>query len=159
MQVYIESKIDEVTSDMFSYDVIAILNMRDSWLRFSTWDRTLEKDKSDFQIYLVPEENIVKDHGKSFKGLSVAALGGPWIHINYNRWKNGSVESKLSLHEYRIYLINHEVGHLLGLEHPKKPTSGPCPVMWQQTKSQPPGTTKNIFPTKKELTQVRYTTK
>jgi len=42
------------------------------------------------------------------------------IIINYKNWMGGS-KSKLSITDYRKYIINHEVGHWLGLEHSKCP--------------------------------------
>ena len=36
---------------------------------------------------------------------------------------------------YRIYLINHEVGHILGMEHDKPIKNRKVPVMVQQTLS------------------------
>lgn len=56
------------------------------------------------------------------------------ILINYDRWKNGSKPSKLDLENYRIYVINHEVGHALGRLHAECPCVGcKVPVMKQQT--------------------------
>lgn len=44
------------------------------------------------------------------------------IHINVQNWDGGS-KSSLSIPRYRIYVINHEVGHALGLDHVKCPAS------------------------------------
>ena len=59
----------------------------------------------------------------------------PNVLINYFRWMNGSKHSKLSLKGYRIYVINHEVGHALGRGHITKCMSDIqyVPVMMQQT--------------------------
>jgi ssRNA-specific RNase YbeY (16S rRNA maturation enzyme) len=64
--------------------------------------------------------------------LSCATLGGNEIWLNANRWIHGSAPSKLPLERYRQYMVSHEMGHLLGYDHVHC-TSGPAPVMMQQT--------------------------
>jgi len=42
------------------------------------------------------------------------------ITINYDNWMGGS-KSELSIDDYHRYVINHEVGHWLGLDHAECP--------------------------------------
>jgi hypothetical protein len=66
--------------------------------------------------------------------LSCASLGGTEMRINSARWMRGSSKSKLSLDDYRQYVISHEMGHILGFNHVKCPKKGePAPIMLQQT--------------------------
>ncbi|MBC8072396.1 MAG: DUF3152 domain-containing protein, partial [Deltaproteobacteria bacterium] len=56
--------------------------------------------------------------------------------INARRWHGGATTYRRDLEGYRTYVINHEVGHLLGFEHTACPGRGrAAPVMLQQTKS------------------------
>jgi hypothetical protein len=56
--------------------------------------------------------------------------------INYDRWTEGADDFGDDLTAYRIYVINHEVGHGLGRGHVGCPRAGdPAPVMMQQTKT------------------------
>ena len=55
--------------------------------------------------------------------------------LNSMRWKRGADAYGNDLKAYRIYMINHEVGHALGHGHATCPGSGAkAPVMMQQTK-------------------------
>ena len=56
------------------------------------------------------------------------------VVINDARWVRGAVAYKGNLARYRLYVINHEVGHALGNGHVQCPRNGAlAPVMMQQT--------------------------
>ena len=58
------------------------------------------------------------------------------IIINYFRWENGAIDFGNDMKTYRLYLINHETGHILGLGHTGCPKDGAlAPVMMQQSKT------------------------
>ena len=63
---------------------------------------------------------------------AVEQLRSVW---NVERWRNGATDFD-SIEEYRIYLVNHEVGHILRHDHVACLNAGAAaPVMMQQTKS------------------------
>jgi hypothetical protein len=56
------------------------------------------------------------------------------VVINDARWVRGAVAYRGDLARYRLYVINHEVGHALGNGHVQCPRNGAlAPVMMQQT--------------------------
>jgi hypothetical protein len=56
------------------------------------------------------------------------------VAINDARWARGSVSANGDLGLYRVYAINHEVGHALGYVHqPCATNGGLAPVMMQQS--------------------------
>lgn len=66
--------------------------------------------------------------------------------INAERWLRAVEEYGGDLHRYRQYVVNHEVGHLLGHAHEQCPGAGlPAPVMQQQTYAVAP-CTPNAWP-------------
>jgi hypothetical protein len=67
-------------------------------------------------------------------GIYSCANGGRAV-LNLMRWRRGADAYRRNLRGYRIYLVNHEVGHLLGHGHRYCPAAGArAPVMMQQTK-------------------------
>jgi hypothetical protein len=55
--------------------------------------------------------------------------------LNYMRWVEGAASYGDNLDSYRSYMVNHEVGHILGNRHSDCPVPGVlAPVMMQQTK-------------------------
>jgi hypothetical protein len=70
-------------------------------------------------------------------GRYSCAQGGRAV-LNFGRWQEGAPAYR-SLARYRIYMINHEVGHLLGRAHAYCSTAGALSrVMVQQTKGVAP---------------------
>ena len=56
------------------------------------------------------------------------------VSINDARWARGAMSFHGDLAAYRVYAINHEVGHALGYQHRPCPVAGgPAPVMMQQS--------------------------
>lgn len=59
---------------------------------------------------------------------------GPVVAINADRWRAATPKWTGDLHSYRVMLVNHEVGHLLGQRHTDCPEPGvPAPIMVQQS--------------------------
>ena len=58
------------------------------------------------------------------------------VVINFFRWENGAIDFGTDMKTYRLYLINHETGHILGWNHTGCPKdSALAPVMMQQSKT------------------------
>jgi uncharacterized protein DUF3152 len=71
-------------------------------------------------------------------GIYSCAQGGRAV-LNAMRWRQGASAYGRRLARYRIYMVNHEVGHLLGHGHVYCAGAGePAPVMMQQTKGVAP---------------------
>lgn len=76
-------------------------------------------------------------------------------NLNVWRWRNGALTWGKDLEGYRSYLINHEVGHLLGMRHVRCPEAGAeAPVMLPQTKYLK-GCEPNGRPTQPELSKIQ----
>ena len=61
---------------------------------------------------------------------------GPVVALNADRWRLATPEWTGDLATYKQMLVNHEIGHLLGLHHanPQCPAPGePAPIMAQQS--------------------------
>ncbi|MFG2110205.1 DUF3152 domain-containing protein [Micromonospora chersina] len=98
---------------------------------------------SDFTIYLATRDTAGRLCGAG--GINIRVGGVPYtscrvtgkVVINLDRWRTSAphlVAAKLPLDTYRLYVINHEVGHQLGHHHEACPGAGrPAPVMQQQT--------------------------
>ena len=82
----------------------------------------------------------------------LSCRSGNAVYLNLNRWAVG-VKAVRDLGVYRNYLVNHEVGHILGRQHEACPGKGkPAPVMQQQTKELD-GCTANAWPYDAEGTE------
>lgn len=99
------------------------------------------KFRSDQIKHVFPYEDGIQEMSFTFMGLKQ-----PIIVFNHNNWQHGSKaymdsaaqkypgKSKEELlQRYRIYLVNHEFGHALGMDHETR-TEHTCPLMYQHTK-------------------------
>ena len=85
----------------------------------------------DILIRMSSPETISKECGDGT--LSCAELNGRNVNLNIYRWLYGAPASKLSLYNYRQYMVSHEIGHIFGYEHIPIPPYGLAPIMIQQT--------------------------
>lgn len=132
------------TGAQFRHKVHTILNDPRSWgIRFEHVDLEtllqLPKEKV-FIIRLTPLEELNAKYPQ-FKQdqLSVANLKERVVDINFCRWTEQCPnQSQLPLEQYQQYVIQHEVGHMMGKDHPSpadlaNQPVGKAPIMMQQT--------------------------
>jgi hypothetical protein len=74
--------------------------------------------------------------------------------LNLARWQGGAMTWGEDVSGYRVYMINHEVGHLLGIPHANCEAPGePAPVMLQQSMTLD-GCTPHGWPNASELARL-----
>ncbi|MCC5035402.1 DUF3152 domain-containing protein [Streptomyces sp. WAC 00631] len=128
--------------DLFAEAVHRTLNDERSWSRGGarTFDRVTGAD-ADFVITLASPGTTGVWCAKSgldttVDNVSCDSASTPRVLINAYRWARGSKTFGDDIAGYRQMLINHEVGHRLGLNHRSCTAQGAlAPVMMQQTKS------------------------
>ena len=91
-------------------------------------------EKYDFTVLLAKPKSVDRlcRPLRTRSWLSCAIYRG--AVINAKRWQQGAETWGADIQGYHHYLINHEVGHVLGLRHLSCPEAGaPAPIMLQQT--------------------------
>jgi hypothetical protein len=129
--VEVEGELD-VERAAFAAEVVRILADRRSW---GLAVRRTGTGTADLTVTLAsPETTDRLCAPLPTRGRYSCAQGGRAV-LNVRRWLAGAPSYRGHLRRYRAYMVNHEVGHLLGRGHVSCPSAGsPAPVMVQQTK-------------------------
>lgn len=115
----------------FADVVRSTLDNPDGWSLGGSIDWVPVSEGADVRILIASPEEIAALTGCSHQ-YSCHVSGT--VYINDDRWNEGAAGWSRSLHAYRHYVLNHEVGHYLELDHVDCPGAGaPAPVMMQQT--------------------------
>jgi len=91
---------------------------------------------ADFHIFLA-NPNTVDEMCFPLQTNGIySCRNGNQIIYNFFRWVSGAKDFGLDLATYRLYLINHEIGHMLGWGHTNCPSQNAlAPLMMQQSKT------------------------
>jgi hypothetical protein len=121
-----------VSSDITD-TILIYLNDPDGWAVKGYSFVEVQKNE-DILISLSSPKTVVSKCGLP-NNLSCAELNGHNVYLNARRWFHGASKSKLSLEDYRQYMVSHEIGHILGYEHETCVCKGcKAHIMMQQTK-------------------------
>ena len=117
--------------------IIGILNDSRGWSTIE--DRVfqiVDSENADFNIVFAKPETVDElCYPLQTNGI-YSCRNERNVVINMFRWLSGAKDFGTDLSTYRIYLINHEVGHFLGWGHSDCPSDNAlAPVMMQQSKS------------------------
>jgi len=117
--------------------ITSILNDTRGWVKVTEKEfQLVEGTEKKFEfIFASPEKTDELCYPLETNGI-YSCRNEDQIIINFFRWVNGAIDFGSDLETYRLYLINHEVGHILGWGHVGCPKEGAlAPVMMQQSKS------------------------
>ena len=112
----------------FAEEVALYLNDPDGWVSEGYDFEEVTTERPDTVIIRLSSPKTLLNNNCRRSDLSCADLGGKHMYLNSMRWTQGSKDSKLSLDDYRQYVVSHEMGHITcpGRGHP-------APIMMQQT--------------------------
>ena len=91
---------------------------------------------ADFHIFLATPNTVDELCFPLQTNGIYSCRNGNQVVYNYFRWISGAKDFGLDIATYRLYLINHEVGHMLGWGHTDCPSQNAlAPLMMQQSKT------------------------
>jgi hypothetical protein len=133
-EVRVENGVGQVPAT-FAAVVDSTLGDRRSWTAGGKWSfQRISSGRPDFVVTLASPKTVDRlCYPLDTAGYTSCRVGNTVV-VNLARWQLAVPDFKGDLATYRLYVINHEVGHRLGHGHMACPGSGQlAPVMQQQT--------------------------
>lgn len=116
-----ESQVDDVSTDELTVFSLATLGDPRGWIRsgftFSS------DDASEYKVILAEPDVVDLLCAPIQTDGSLSCQNGAVVMLNAERWRS-AVDGWTDVNSFRQYLLNHEVGHLIGQFHP----ANRCPV-------------------------------
>ncbi|MCP3975723.1 MAG: DUF3152 domain-containing protein [bacterium] len=110
------SDVADVTSEELQVAALAILNSPTGWTR-SGFEFVADAN-SQLIVILAEGPDVDELCLPLDTGGTVNCQNGPVVALNADRWRSAFAGWDATLADYRTYVVNHEVGHLIGLRHP-----------------------------------------
>ena len=130
----------------FAREVARTLADRRGWRQAGYGFARVDALPADFRVALASPRTTDRLCAPLATRGRLSCVSGRRAVLNVLRWRRGAAPYRKDLPAYRRYLVNHEVGHLLGRYHSSCPEEGArAPVMMQQTKGVD-GCTPNAWP-------------
>ena len=155
VRIRFESQVADVPVETLIAESLAILNDPRGWVQAGF--TFVADDAGPYRVVLAEGPQVDQLCLPLQTYSKVSCQNGPVVALNADRWRTAVDHWVLGVEVYRGYLVNHEVGHLIGQRHPKPrcPVAGrPAGVMEQQTAGLE-GCIGNPWPRDWELTYAR----
>lgn len=134
VRVAVERRTTDAATEGFVKAVMATLADERGWSRAGF--RFVLDAEAEFEIILAEGSEVDRLCLPYDTFGKYSCQNGPVVALNADRWREATPSWTASLDDYRTMLVNHEVGHLLHLHHPRPQCPGPgwpAPVMMQQS--------------------------
>lgn len=132
-EVEVTDQVDTPLSE-FRDKVVETLDDPRGWELGGTIDLSYVDDGGVFTVVLASPAEV--EAAAPICSADWSCRVGDRALINEDRWNGGTIGYPLPIDEYRSYVVNHEVGHWLRIDHRECPGfDEPAPVMMQQSKS------------------------
>lgn len=106
----------------FAATVQAVLSDRHGWVRAGF--QLVRDEHGPYQVVIGEADEVQRLCEPYDVYRTYSCQNGPVVAINADRWRQATPKWTGTLAGYQVMLINHEVGHLLGMHHPVDPQ---CP--------------------------------
>lgn len=122
MRYRLERHTTDAATAGFTAIVQATLTDSQGWVRAGF--RLVRDDRAPYDVVLGEPDEVQRLCEPYDVYRKYSCQNGPVVALNAERWRHATPTWTGSLSAYRQMLVNHEVGHLLGMHHPPGP---PCP--------------------------------